>query len=436
MNIFSQFIKKSSLVGRMTATVILITITIGILVAYVVFRMSFTNLATAEKEKILAVMMQDSRELTSLFDFSKKTANTIASQEAIITYLKNIPKEQDENILKLLQGYNIGNEYSSIYLMDTLGETLVATDSTFAGKNYSIREYFKDAIAGKMGVQMAVGLTTKKAGYYFSAPVKNGNNQIIGVIALKRDIDLTSLVTAGDGASQGKNMLVDEYGVVINSNVPERIFKSLGVLSISSRVQIEKEARFTGIEITPLQYDMAQTILMDYRGPTTIDFFDSVDNETEIVGVAKVGEYPFYLVSEADLTEVEAIAQKTAFGLTLISLLSSLCIALAVSFALRRALRAITDVIQSAVRISEGNFKERLTIEGSIEATELSTAFNSMVARLDALYSDMEGEVSRATQELESRALELEKKNAELEKTKFAMMNILQDLKDEREKKT
>jgi C4-dicarboxylate-specific signal transduction histidine kinase len=61
------------------------------------------------------------------------------------------------------------------YLMDRNGDTLASSNrnapDSFVGENYAFRPYFKQAIEGHPAIYMALGITSKKRGVYYSHPV-------------------------------------------------------------------------------------------------------------------------------------------------------------------------------------------------------------------------------------------------------------------------
>ena len=61
------------------------------------------------------------------------------------------------------------------YMMDKEGKTIASSNrnerNSFVGKNYSFRPYFQNAIHGDSSIYMALGVTSKKRGIYYSYPV-------------------------------------------------------------------------------------------------------------------------------------------------------------------------------------------------------------------------------------------------------------------------
>ena len=101
---------------------------------------------------------------------------------------------QAEQILDHFAG---GLLYDVCYLMDGSGNTIASSNrnakDSFVGHNYAFRPYFVDAIKGRPGLYLAVGVTSGIRGIYFSHPVYLPERGLpIGVVVAKvstRDLD-------------------------------------------------------------------------------------------------------------------------------------------------------------------------------------------------------------------------------------------------------
>lgn len=82
---------------------------------------------------------------------------------------------------------------SVCYILDGHGLTLAATNrnsaESFVGKNYSFRPYFREALQGDQGTYFAVGVTSRKRGFYASSPVRDARGSIIGAAVIKKDME-------------------------------------------------------------------------------------------------------------------------------------------------------------------------------------------------------------------------------------------------------
>ena len=120
------------------------------------------------------------------------------------------------------------------YLMDNAGNTVAssnrnATDS-FVGENFGFRPYWGQAIQGNPATYMALGITSKKRGVYYSHPVYGeGGNTPVGVAVIKASIE--SLEEEFSQTYEGIVLLTDPHGIIFISNREDWLFHSLWELS-------------------------------------------------------------------------------------------------------------------------------------------------------------------------------------------------------------
>jgi two-component system C4-dicarboxylate transport sensor histidine kinase DctB len=142
-----------------------------------------------------------------------------------------------------------------MYLMDTKGLTLAASNwdhkDSFIARNFAFRPYFRDALAGQMGRFFGLGTTSAKRGYFFAAPVREGN-QVIGVFVVKVDLDHTETLW---GNTPEQLLLTDNNGVVILTSRPDWRFKATRALSDSERQSIAEVQPYPTRDPQPLRLD-------------------------------------------------------------------------------------------------------------------------------------------------------------------------------------
>ncbi|HEX8540403.1 MAG TPA: ATP-binding protein [Pseudomonas sp.] len=118
-----------------------------------------------------------------------------------------------------------------MYLMGPDGTTLAASNwdkrDSFLGRNFAFRPYFNDAMAGNLGRFFGLGTTSGKRGYFFASAVRN-ENQVIGALVVKVDLDHTETLW---GKTPEQLLLTDHNGVVILTSNPEWRFRATRALS-------------------------------------------------------------------------------------------------------------------------------------------------------------------------------------------------------------
>lgn len=164
-------------------------------------------------------------------------------------------KTTAENANRLLRDITHQTGADVMYLMDSSGMTLAASNSdqrdSFVGRNFSFRPYFFDALAGKLGRFFGLGTTSVKRGYFFAAPVRDGQ-RVIGVLVVKVDLDHTETLW---GKTPEQLLLTDQNGVVILTSNPDWRFRATRELSDAEKKAIVAIQPYPTREPRPLRLD-------------------------------------------------------------------------------------------------------------------------------------------------------------------------------------
>lgn len=79
-----------------------------------------------------------------------------------------------------------------VYVMDPTGRTIATSNrgrpDSFLGSNFGQRSYFKDALGGRSGRFLGLGLVSGMPGYYASEPVQHADGRVVAVAVVKRDL--------------------------------------------------------------------------------------------------------------------------------------------------------------------------------------------------------------------------------------------------------
>lgn len=116
---------------------------------------------------------------------------------------------------------------SVAYLLDTSGTTIASSNrgdpDSFVGQKYAFRPYFQAAKAGNAGRYFALGVTSKKRGFYASYPVQDPAGKILGVAVLKMSLESFQQDLRGFTVA----FLVDPQGIVFVASRPALDYHSL-----------------------------------------------------------------------------------------------------------------------------------------------------------------------------------------------------------------
>lgn len=154
-----------------------------------------------------------------------------------------------------------------IYLLNNQGLTLAASNwqepDSFIGNNFAFRPYFSDAIAGGHGEFFGLGNISMKRGYYFGSAVEV-NGQILGVIAIKVDLDFTETLW---GNTPEQLMVTDQNGVVIFTSRPEWRFQASRKLSAEEIAEISLHQPYTSANPAALNIKPAEWLSLQRQLP-------------------------------------------------------------------------------------------------------------------------------------------------------------------------
>lgn len=141
----------------------------------------------------------------------------------------------------------------AIFVMDTRGHVLAASNAddpktSFVGEDLAFRQYFLDALSGRTGRHFAIGTTRGEPGYYVSSPIRDQQQRIVGVAAVK--VSLAPLAEAWKQLASPA-LLTDENGVVILSSQPDWLYTSLQPVPLDRKVDWQVSRLYNSIEIRP-----------------------------------------------------------------------------------------------------------------------------------------------------------------------------------------
>ncbi|UTW09636.1 sensor histidine kinase [Pseudomonas benzenivorans] len=174
--------------------------------------------------------------------------------------LRQLLQQRDDGGLRdqanrLLGGLQQQTGADVIYLMAPDGQTLAASNwdqaDSFVTRNFSYRPYFLEAMQGRAGRFFGLGTTSRKRGYFFAAPVREGL-RIIGVLVVKVDLDHSETLW---GSRPEQLLVTDSHGVVILTSHPDWRFHATRKLDKAERATIADTQPYLIQSPPPLRLD-------------------------------------------------------------------------------------------------------------------------------------------------------------------------------------
>jgi len=170
--------------------------------------------------------------------------------EELVAHPKDEALRQRANVY--LKSINTLLESSDIYIITLDGETIAASNydgpTSFVGENFSYRPYFQDAARGLQSRFFALGTTSHKRGYYFSAPILF-NAEIKGVIVFKVDIEG---IEASFGDGENRILVSDPEGIIFMTGTPQWLYSSLMPLTPERLARTEASRRYANATLKEL----------------------------------------------------------------------------------------------------------------------------------------------------------------------------------------
>ena len=150
---------------------------------------------------------------------------------------------------------------STLYVIDDQGLTLAASDAAEPGSpldtNLSFRPYVRDALAQGRGRFFGVGTTSKKAGYYLSYALRQGQ-RLRGIGVAK--VSLAQTESAWKRLP-GEIVVADAQGVVILSTRSDWKYRPLAALSASALADIAQSQPYGESALQALRWQSSETMV-------------------------------------------------------------------------------------------------------------------------------------------------------------------------------
>ena len=144
------------------------------------------------------------------------------------------------------------------YVMLPDGMTIAASNFdavSFVGQNFRYRPYFQAAAEGRQGRFFGLGTTSDRRGFYFSDAIRDGAGRVVGILALKIDLDPIEATWASNDT---EILVLDPENIVFMAGRPEWRYRIFGA---SDAVALERSAevrRYAREPVTPLEVHRSQ----------------------------------------------------------------------------------------------------------------------------------------------------------------------------------
>ncbi len=148
---------------------------------------------------------------------------------------------------------------SASYVIDASGVCIAASNwdqpVSFIGQHYLFRPYFTEAIQGGIGRFFAIGTSNAEPGYFVSQPVRGRNGNIIGVAAVKLDLEWFQRTDSSEPL-----IVTDEHGVIFLSSEPQWKYHTVQPLQPEIESAVYRSRQYAQQRLVPLPIVVEQVL--------------------------------------------------------------------------------------------------------------------------------------------------------------------------------
>lgn len=142
---------------------------------------------------------------------------------------------------------------TELYVLDAAGVTLAAsnhaTPESFVGQDYSFRPYFRNAMRMGDGRYYAIGVTTRKPGYFLASRIDIAGKPPV-VVVVKADLSPLESTWKAAGV---QTAIADRWGIVFLSGNPDWKYRPLTPLDDEASARLAAERTYEGADFATRQ---------------------------------------------------------------------------------------------------------------------------------------------------------------------------------------
>lgn len=287
--------------------------------------------------------------------------------------------------------------HDSIAVVNRQGKIILSSVDSDVNSDVSFRPYFLEALNGDAHISdPSVSVITGKPSLFVSAPVRDGNNQVVAVIRSRLDLyGLWNLVEqAAEQSVPGTvAMLLDNQGIRIAHSaskgnregvVTTLLYRAIAPLAEESTKQIVAEKRFGQATMERVNVLPLPEVAAALRSSQATTFEASADNSAmrHQSSAVPLKNKPWHLVLQApEPSFTRAAVQMTQVGLAASAGFGLLTIL--VAYFLARGITApLLQLADVADRISLGELNAKIRIDRRDEVGDLAEALRRMQVSL------------------------------------------------------
>ncbi len=353
------------------------------IVAYYNLERTQEHLTAVELRNLEQLAQSTAGRVSQLLGDSRNLADYVGTDEDFVAYLKHPAREGTALTLAKLNTLVKANpDIQFTMVMDTVGNALVATDPNVMGRNFKFREYFRQAMAGRPFMTgIIVGAVAGAAGVFYSRPVFDANETVIGAVVMRIKADPIGRILASAKVGNDRlPFLIDNHGVIVWHPDEKMMFKSLVPLEQEVQDEIAADQRFRRARIDAVNQPRLAAVMKGAKQRGNVSYYSSVTQREEIAGYAPVPGHDWVVgVSESRdyfAAPLERMFQNVLYSVVLVG---AVFLFLALLFA-RSIVKPIEQLTGAAHALKSGDYERaHIAVRSGDEIGQLARTFNVMI---------------------------------------------------------
>ncbi len=359
------------------------------------------------------------KHITTFINLNKDKLNLISSRTQLRTLLskEEITDEDKEKISVILDdARNSVDNFESVSILDNSGKVFVSTNKLSVG-NTSPLWSFAEQKEDNEGV-FIIKDNFGKPSLYFTGPIKS-EGRTLGTLFIKGDLSQINSILSSFGNS-GEVFLINSDGYFLT---PSRFLLDDAVLRKNINTNIfqscleQRNEYLADITKTPSgEENRKNKILLyeDYRGANVLG------------SEAYIPEGDWCLIVKMDESEVVSPALSLLFSYIVISVAVTFFYLILLVHVSNHISKPIEKLNEGVLIVEKGDLDYKVGTASKSEIGTLSRSFDKMVAAVRASRKEIEEKVEKQTEEIKNKAKVLDEQRK-------AILNVLEDVSEEKE---
>lgn len=420
--------QRLGLRGKLTASLMLISYTLLVLLTFLCNEATRTNLIDAANQSLYTAALQVSAQIDGYIR-ARVDELRLAGALPVFRPFLALPPDQRAgspqeaeiiNTLTVLASRDGLPFASSAALLDSQGHNIADVIYANIGTDESQRVYFQQAKQNRTPYVSAIQFPVRAGtpDFYISHPlVDEGTGEVLGVLRVSFSVGIFQQLTQhsrGLAGEQSHAILLDENGLrIAHDTRPDLQFRTIFPLSPSDVATLQNEQRLPNLPPDTLTTNLPAFRQGMEQQATTPFFVSPTSDDTDhvfSVALAPLETQPWMVAFVQSREVFLAPVQAQTRSALLVALGLALVLGVAVVLVARWLAGPVLHLTQTARQVAAGDLHVQASVESRDEIGTLAQVFNTMTTRLQQTLHTLElrvADLNQSNTALESRSQQL-----------------------------